>query len=97
MANFTLRPAAIRDLEIIWKYTAETWDDEQADNYIHDLNDGFLLLAQMPFTGKDCSYIREGYRKYPINRHIIFYLVSSNDIEIIRILHERMDVSLNIE
>ena len=34
MADFSLRPKAISDLEGIWRYTVETWDEEQAEHYL---------------------------------------------------------------
>lgn len=92
MPDFTLRPKARQDLADIWHYTLDTWGEQQAENYIRDLNDGFYQLVNAPNTGRDCGHIREGYRKYPVGRHVIFYrLVSESDIEIVRILHERMD------
>lgn len=51
------------------------------------------MLAVSPLVGKDAVYIRENYRKYRVGRHIIFYrLVLDEGIEIVRVLHERMDV-----
>ena len=33
MAEFHLRPKAFADLEEIWKYTVETWGEEQAETF----------------------------------------------------------------
>lgn len=41
MAEFTLRPKAIADLGAIWDYTVETWGEEQAERYLHLINQGF--------------------------------------------------------
>ena len=91
MARVFLRPKALKDLEDIWHYTFETWGEEQADQYILDLNDGFERLAIHPEKGRACDDIREGYRKYDIGRHIVFYRQIKKGIEIVRILHPRMD------
>ncbi|MDA0691815.1 MAG: type II toxin-antitoxin system RelE/ParE family toxin [Nitrospinae bacterium] len=91
MADFFLRPKARQDLEDIWFYTYETWGEDQADSYIHDLNSGFLALAAKPEKGRPCDDIREGYRRHSVGRHIIFYRVTKKGIEIVRILHQSMD------
>lgn len=97
MPRFTLRPKAIEDLEDIWHYTLSTWGNLQANTYIHQLSDVIHLLADAPDIGQNCDYIRRGYRKYPINRHIIFYrVIAADEIEIVRILHERMDVDRHL-
>jgi toxin ParE1/3/4 len=54
--------------------------------------EAFHLLAQEPGRGRPCDEIRQGYRKYYVGRHVIFYRQAGPDIEIIRILHERIDI-----
>lgn len=97
MTEILLRPAARQDLEDIWSYSEYQWGEKPADDYIRQLNDGFNLLAETPEAGPDCSDIRPGYRKYQVARHVIFYRITSEgDIEIVRILHERMDVERHL-
>ncbi len=91
MPRVDLRPKALQDLETIWNYTLDTWSEEQADSYILDLNSGFESLAIHPEKGRACDDIREGYRKYDIGKHIVFYRPTLKGIEIVRILHQRMD------
>ena len=91
MPKLVLRPKALQDLESIWSYTFDTWGEEQADQYILDLNDGFEGLADHPQKGRACDDIREGYRKHNIGKHIVFYRPTHKGIEIVRILHQRMD------
>jgi toxin ParE1/3/4 len=50
------------------------------------------MLAQEPHKGRPRDDIREGYRKYHVGRHLIFYRQAGKDIEIIRILHDRMNI-----
>ena len=71
----------------------------QRDYYIKQLDEAFHALAASPNLGKDCSDIRAGYRKFPQGSHVIFYRQSASDeayIEIIRILHKRMDVGFQL-
>jgi toxin ParE1/3/4 len=92
MPQFKLRPRARQDLADIWRYTLKTWGVIQADTYIRDKNRTFHALAEQPYMGKDCEWIRPSYRKHPVGRHIIFYYAVPSGIEVIRVLHKRMEV-----
>jgi toxin ParE1/3/4 len=97
MPDFKLSPKAREDLEAIWDYSYDTWGEKQANNYVRQLNDGFELLADAPDTGQDVSHIREGYRKHQVGRHVIFYRSTpEDDIEVVRVLHERMDTDRHL-
>ena len=70
----------------------KNWGKEQFKQYMAQFQSCFEQLALKPFIGKDCGTIREGYRKMPVGAHIVFYrLKNDSGIEIIRILHSRMD------
>lgn len=89
MPSFTLTSRAKGDLKEIARYTQE----RQRDLYLRMLDGCFRQLAAKPQQGGDCSEIRAGYRKLIAGRHIIFYRQPANDsIEIVRILHGRMDI-----
>ena len=91
MAEYRLAPAAERDLENIWRYTQQQWGTEQADRYTEILVQTFAELAQTPKTAMNCDHIRRGYRRQSVERHKIYFLVTAYGINIIRILHDRMD------
>jgi toxin ParE1/3/4 len=82
------------DLENIWLYTFENWSKDQADRYINLIIDEIEYLAQNPTFGQNYEKIRKGYFRSRIKSHFIFYKNYPNrsKIEIIRILHHRMDV-----
>ncbi|SFN34773.1 toxin ParE1/3/4 [Paenimyroides ummariense] len=82
------------DIENIWLYTYETWSIEQADRYFNLIIDEIEFLASNPNSGKDFNYIRKGYYRSKVKSHFIFYKINLNEkeIEIIRILHQQMDV-----
>jgi toxin ParE1/3/4 len=92
--RYKLSRQASRDLEEIWMYTVETWSEEQADRYYNLLLDEIEYLAKHPQAGKDQGHIREGYLRSRMKSHYIFYRINSDEklVEIIRILHQRMDV-----
>ena len=91
------REAAL-DLENIWTYSREQWSVEQANRYYRFLFEKIDLILQNPFAGLDYSHIKPGYRKVSVKSHSIFYRVAEeqNSLEVIRILHQKMDVDLNL-
>ena len=89
-AEYRLTPKAKEDLEAVWLYTLTKWGSPQTDRYIDDLTEAFAFLAQSPKSGISCDKIRQGYRQYPIMRHVVYYRETTYGIEIIRVLHDRM-------
>jgi toxin ParE1/3/4 len=91
--GYRISVKAAEDLENIWLYTFENWSLEQADRYVNLLFDEIEYLSGKPNSGKDYSYIRDSYLCSNVKSHLIFYRQSTHsDIEIIRILHQRMDL-----
>lgn len=92
MQGFRLTTKAKADLKSIAIYTQKTWGREQRNRYLTQLDETFHALAQETLKGSPCDDIRKGYRKYHIGRHFIFYRQAMEGIEIIRILHDRMNI-----
>jgi toxin ParE1/3/4 len=46
--------------------------------------------------GQECSDIRAGYNKISCGSHFLFYRHIADGIDIVRILHERMDFARHI-
>jgi len=87
-----IRPRAQQDLKAIWRHTCQRWGEAQADFYLKQLDAGIRSLIDFPDIGESCDDIRAGYRKVQVNRHLIFYRRSERRIEIVRVLHQAMDV-----
>ena len=93
MKNYRLSNKAIQDLEDIWIFTLETWSQKQADRYYNLIISEIEYLASNPSSSKDISFVKTGYLSAKVKSHIIFYKKFDTDsIEVIRILHERMDL-----
>ena len=93
MAEYLLTPKAIDDLNGIWLYTVEKWSEGQADRYYDMLMDLFDKLAVEPKLGRCYAIVQPGLLGMKAGRHVIFYQqVRPGSIEIIRILHEEMDL-----
>lgn len=92
MAKYNLTNKAVEDLSKIWEYTFDKWSEKQADKYYGMLLENFQHIANTPDIGNNYKDIKEDLYGFKANRHIIFYRKSKNSqIEITRILHERMD------
>lgn len=87
---YRLSPRAQADLEEIWLYTFQTWSQEQSDNYVSGFVAAFDGLASGAKDGRPVK-IRDGYFKYAVGSHLVFYKRSRNGIDVIRVLHQRVD------
>ncbi len=91
--RYLISEKAKQDIEKIWLYTYENWSLEQADRYYNLILDEIEFIAENFESGKSADYIKKGYRASIVKSHIIFYKKSRNNIvEIIRILHQNMDI-----
>lgn len=91
MTSYRLTPAAQQDLSEIWDYTEQHWDVRQAERYLTELREALERITADPDRGRSCDEIRSGYRRYSVGSHLIFYLEAPGAVDVIRILHQRMD------
>lgn len=96
MSGYRLTPAAQRDLSSIWDYTAEHWDAEQAETYVFEIKGAIERAAELPARGRAIDEIRAGYRRYAVGSHVVFFTVRTDGVDVIRILHQRMDPTRNL-
>jgi len=90
-----LSPRAEADLEEIWLYTYRNWSIEQADGYHAAIVDAFDDLATGRKTGRIVD-IRDGYFKYAVGSHLVFYRLTERELIVVRVLHQRMDVGRHL-
>lgn len=96
--NYKISIEAEKDLENIWLYTLENWSIEQADYYFDLIMNEIEYISENPKSGKDYNEIRKGYFRSRVKSHFIFYRINfkEENIEIIRILHQQMDIESHI-
>ena len=92
--KYRISKRAFEDIEKIWRYTVDTWSLQQADRYYNLIFDEIEYIAQHPLSGRDYGYIRKNYRCSKVKSHLIFYRHKKEEelVEIIRILHQNMDI-----
>lgn len=91
--KYRISKQAINDLNDIWIYTFNKWSKEQADRYYNLILEEIEFVSDNFMTGKSAEQTRKNYRVSKIKSHLIFYRKQEeNSIEIVRILHQRMDI-----
>lgn len=94
--TYRLSPLAESDLEEIWLYTFREWSLEQADGYHQSVMKAIEDLA----SGRNVwqkSNVLGGYWKYPFGRHVIFFRSPEGYLDVIRVLHEEMDMNQHLD
>ena len=82
---------ARRDLRRIGERSKREWGAAQKRKYLGHVRDTFRLLGENPAIGTPRDDIGAGLRAHPAGTHIIYYRESRTTVEIIRVLHGRMD------
>ena|SRR5690606_25218109 len=97
--TYRISKSAQHDLEEIWLYTLENWSIKQADHYLDLIIDEVEFLAKNPLSGKDYNQVREDYYRSKVKSHFIFYRINHDEklIEVIRILHQEMDIDNRLQ
>ena len=92
-ATYRISRAALQDLKSIWIYTNQKWSHTQADRYYKLIIEEIEYLSLNENAGKSMEHLKPGYKMAKVKSHLIFYRTSENKvIEIIRILHQRMNI-----
>lgn len=98
MLKVSFTKKAIRDLSNIWNYTFDYWSEQQADKYYNQILKKCNELDSKPNIGRNYNKILKTLKGVKVNKHIIFFRVLNEEqIEIARILHERMDLKNKIK
>ncbi len=91
-ATVLFSPAATADISEIWDYTVAEWGENQAELYILELESICHKLANGLNFEIVADYLKPGYRKALVGKHVIYFTRQEYKITIVRILHQSMDV-----
>ena len=93
MSKYIISEKALDDINKIWIYTAENWSVEQADRYYNLIFDEIEYIVVNFEIARDFGNIRKSYKYSKVKSHLIFFKKDkTNEIEVVRVLHERMDI-----
>lgn len=89
--QLVIAPAAKEDLANIYQYGLRQWGQAQSDSYLAAIKEQFWLLTEQPLMGVERPELLPDARSLSIQSHTIFYSVTANRVEVIRILQGRQD------
>lgn len=96
MGTYRLTPAAQKDLEGIWTYTNEHRGIERTLDYIDSIEAACVRLSEMPQMCRERHEYVPPVRIHPHREHLIIYIINGANIDVIRILHARMNVDAQL-
>lgn len=85
------RPLTEGDLDEIWDYIAED-SPERAANFLRKLYTKMQVLAASPNIGRKRDKLAPGLRSFPYGNYVIFYFLTENGIEVVRVLQGSRDI-----
>jgi toxin ParE1/3/4 len=92
VSRFRVQSAAIQRIDEIYRYTAETWGEAQAERYLRGLFERFEAIAarRFPWRPVVAAFGVDGFVcRY--EQHLIYWKVlRDGDVGIVTVLHERM-------
>lgn len=97
MRRLVLSATADADIANISAHTAREWGESGKRRYLADIQQRLVELRHRPGIGRPRSDIRAGVRSIVSGRHVIFYIATSETIDVLRILHDAMDVHRHIK
>lgn len=89
-----ISPRAEIDLFDIWDYIAND-SFKQADRMSGEFHRLFQLIALNPEMGRPRPELLDGLRSFRCGEYVIFFLSTSSDINIVRVLHRSRDLAFN--
>lgn len=93
MIRINFQQEALNDLNDIWEYTYKQRSEKQADKYYATIKLAWKGIVEDPAVEREYHNIVSGLLGLKSGKHIVCYNTSlQNEVEIIRILHERMDL-----
>ncbi|BCN27401.1 type II toxin-antitoxin system RelE/ParE family toxin [Vibrio alfacsensis] len=90
MAKYTLAPAAQSDLIEIRRYTLRAWGELQWRNYYDELKNSMALLADNELIGIEVTELGQGYYRFPLKHHVIYYIQREENIVVVGVLGKSM-------
>jgi len=94
--QLTLSPKAQQDLIDILRYTGETWGQQQLLTYRDKIDKALQAIGRNPQFGHHRDDLPPTHQAYLIGSHVVIYRERSDDVAIVRILHQRMSLVKHI-
>ena len=91
MTRPTYTQLALQDLARIHVWSVAQFGDEWADLYLRQIQARLEKAASAPSLFRDASSVRPGLMKLRTGSHVAYVLSAPGLLQVVRILHGRMD------
>lgn len=91
MRRISLRGRAREDVAAIWSYGADRWGEKRADRYVAELDARMQAIARGDAPCRPADNLHSGLMVCRSGRHRIYFILTDAGVDVIRILHARMD------
>jgi len=90
--SYRVTPRAEQDLDLIADYTIKEWGENRLRIYLEQIIEQFEWLSENPLAGSVRDDIHPDYRSFLVGRHLIFYIITDDTIDIIGVPHSSRDI-----
>jgi toxin ParE1/3/4 len=91
--TLSLTQEAESDFIDILVYTAQQWGADKQQEYDASLCHALDVVKGNPFLGYLPALLPEDHRCFNVRKHVLVYQIKSSHIYVLRILHQRMNLS----
>jgi toxin ParE1/3/4 len=81
----------------LFVYGAQQFGLSKAEAYFLDIENVLQFLAENPFVGNERVEFKPPVHIHPHKKHLIIYTIETDFIQIVRVLHHRMDVKSHLQ
>ena len=96
MGVYKLSRKAEIDLTELYEFGIHKFGLLQAQKYFLEMHDVFQVLDENADLGRDASEYIEDLKRFAFKAHTLFYLQTTSEIFILRVLSQRMDYERNL-
>lgn len=83
--------SAQRDFTNLASRSEREWGKVRTRRYLDEIERKIQSILENPMLGHDAGLPRAGLRRISAGRDVIFYRFDDQQVEIVRIIHDRMD------
>ena len=91
-SNYSFSDIALQDINEISDYLFEQYGEKLADQFLNSLLMKCDRLTQFPQIGRKRYELSFNLRSFPLQDYLIFYRVTSYEIEIVRVASGYQDL-----
>lgn len=92
MSRYRLTPEAARDLDEITDHLIAADAPAAAARLVDAIEEKCQALARMPEMGRRREELATGLRSSLVGPYVLFYRVTDEGIDVIRVIHGRRDI-----